>query len=111
MTVYYRNTDDKKQSNQDSIRKIEVDGSVFMTMPDETASGASGVYDVENNRITLKNKVVLTKGKNTLKGDTLVYDMATGKSVISTAGVSSAQGGKKGERVRALFVPEDKDKK
>lgn len=112
MTVYYRSPEgEKKDSQQDAIRKIEVEGSVFMTTPDETASGLRGVYDVENNRITLNDKVVLTKGRNTLKGDTLVYDMASGKSLVSSGGGKTEQGGKSKERVRALFVPDDKDKK
>lgn len=112
MTVYYTNPEgEKKDSQQDAIRKIEVEGNVFMSTPDETARGLTGVYDVENNKITLNGKVVLTKGKNTLKGDKLVYDMATGKSVVSAAGGTVEKGGKSKERVRALFVPEDKDKK
>ncbi len=112
MTVYYRSPDgENKKSGQDAIRKIEVEGNVFMSTPDETASGLTGVYDVENNHITLNNKVVLTKGKNTLKGDKLVYDMATGKSVVSAAGAAAGEKGKPKERVRALFVPDEKDKK
>jgi lipopolysaccharide export system protein LptA len=49
--------------------------------------------------------VVLTRGKNTLKGDTLVYDFASGKSVLNGgASTTTKEGGK--TRVRALFVPE-----
>jgi lipopolysaccharide export system protein LptA len=111
MTVFYKSPDEKqKKEGQDAIQKIEVEGNVFMTTPDETASGASGVYDVENKRILLNNNVVLTRGKNTLKGDKLVYDLGTGKSSVSSTGAASQEGGKK-ERVRALFVPDEKKKK
>jgi lipopolysaccharide export system protein LptA len=94
-----------------AIKKIEATGNVFLSTPEETASGATGIYDVANDMIHLKNSVVLTRGQNVLKGDKLDYNFATGKSVI-TGGVS-AQGadGKSGGRVRALFVPDDKTNK
>ncbi len=108
MTVFYKSPEEKKTNEQqDAIQKIMVEGNVFMTTPDETASGLNGVYDVENKRILLNDNVVLTRGKNTLKGDKLVYDMASGKSTVSTGNVTQQGSGKK-ERVRALFVPDEK---
>lgn len=114
MTVYYRKQEEKKAKTkaavqQNAIRRIEVDGNVFMATPEETAAGASGVYDVERDQITLNKDVVLTRDKNTLKGDHLVYDLATGKSIVTSDG-APAEGTKSG-RVRALFVPDEKDKK
>lgn len=107
MNVFYRQPDEKSgKGDQDAIKKIEVQGGVFLATPQETASGSSGVYDVENHAIILNDNVVLTRDKNTLKGDKLKYDFNTGKSTI-VGGVKSAQGGKP-ERVRALFVPDKK---
>lgn len=113
MTVYYRSPEGEKKSEQDAIKRIEVEGNVFMTTPEETASGLSGVYDVQNNQIELINQVVLTRGKNTLKGDRLVYDLKEGKSVMSTAAASIAPNGKPAakQRVRALFIPDEAKKK
>lgn len=117
MTVFYRQSEKgakEKKNDSGAIRKIEVEQNVFLTTPGETASGVSGVYDVENRQIQLNNNVVLTKDKNTLKGDKLVYDFSTGKSVL-TSGSQPAVGnvpGEKGkQRVRALFVPEDSGQK
>ena len=67
------------------------------------------MYDVENQEIRLTGAVVLTRGKNTLEGESLVYNFATGKSRIvsaaaETGAVKTEKDGKK--RVRALFVPE-----
>jgi len=109
MTVYYRQQEDKNKivESRNSIRRIEVEQNVFLATAMETASGASGVYDVENHQITLHNNVVLTKDKNTIKGDQLVYDFNTGKSKITSGGTQTAPGG----RVRALFIPENNDKK
>lgn len=126
MTVHYtkqenaagdkeaKKTNSKKQDNvtQGAIRKIEVEENVFLSTPTQTASGANGVYDVEHQEIILNGNVVLTKDKNTLKGDRLTYDMNTGKSVISSdnqpVATTTAADGKK-PRVRALFVPDKKE--
>ena len=120
MTVFYASAEDKKADKkknagkkenskdnaaQGAIKKIAADGNVFLSTPDETASGANGVYDVEHQEIRLNDHVVLTRGKNILKGDKLTYNFATGRSLISSGAGDVKEGGKK-ERVRALFVPE-----
>ena len=110
MTVTYSKQGEKKDAPKaeanNAIQKIDATGSVFLSTPDETASGASGTYDVENQEINLNDNVILTRGQNVLKGDKLTYNFATGKSKIS-GGVASADGKGKG-RVRALFVPDSK---
>lgn len=110
MTVYYMSADEKKGkgSEAQSIKKIDVDGNVFLSTPEETASGERGDYDVVGQEIHLNDNVALTRGKNVLKGNQLTYNFATGRSVIS-GGAVAAEGASKGkERVRALFVPDDK---
>jgi lipopolysaccharide export system protein LptA len=109
MNVFYSSNQDKKtesKSNQNpaqgAIDRIEVIGNVFLSTPQETASGATGEYDVRAEVVRLHDNVVLTRENNVLKGDKLIYSFATGKSQLSAGGV--AQNGKK-ERVRALFVP------
>jgi lipopolysaccharide export system protein LptA len=96
---------------QNSIEKIEVEQNVFLTTPTETASGATGLYDVAHHNIVLNTNVVLTKDKNTLKGDHLVYDFNTGKSTITSATGQVTPDGKPKGRVRALFIPENNDTK
>jgi lipopolysaccharide export system protein LptA len=95
--------------SQSSIEKIDVEGDVFLTTPTQTASGATGVYDLDQHTITLNTGVVLTKDKNTLKGDHLLYHVDTGKSTL-TSDSSPQQTGGKGKRVRALFIPDKNDK-
>lgn len=119
MTVYYAKKDEnastaKKSANPDeagAIKKIDVDGNVFLKTAQETASGSKGVYDVEKQLITLDNNVVLTRDKNTLKGDHLVYNFASGKSTLSSGVSSVIKDGLGKQRVRALFVPEKTDEK
>ncbi|MGE0753725.1 MAG: lipopolysaccharide transport periplasmic protein LptA [Alphaproteobacteria bacterium] len=107
MTVFYRSPDEKSQQQADAIRSIDVEGNVFLTTPEETASGDQGTYSVEKEQIELRHNVILTRGKNTLKGDQLTYDMKKGKSVMSATADAS---GKK-QRVRALFIPDEAKKK
>lgn len=112
MVVYYRQKDeeittaksDGEGGDAGAVSKIEVRGNVFLSTPEETAEGDEGVYDVDGKKVTLKHNVVVTKGENVVKGDNLVYNMATGESQVWT------NKGKKGKgRVSGVFVPKQKD--
>ena len=105
MTVHYRGSGEQK-SDKESVSRIDVDGNVFIANPSETASGDKGIYDVDNNEIRLLGNVTLTRAENILKGSSLIYNLDTGKSVLSKADGSKSSG-----RVRALFVPNKKDDK
>jgi lipopolysaccharide export system protein LptA len=81
------------------IKRMDVDGKVFMSSPTETASGDKAVYDAGTGMITLTGNVVLTRGQNVIRGTKLVVDADSGHSVIESK--SSVGGG----RVKGLFVP------
>lgn len=83
-----------------TIIRIDAIGKVFVSSPDETAQGDTGVYDVPNKRIILTGNVVLTRGGNIIRGEKLTLNMATGRSEI--------QGGK--QRVRGIFLPPKENK-
>jgi lipopolysaccharide export system protein LptA len=84
-----------------SIRRLEARGSVVVTQKDQVVTGDTAVYDTKTNLVTmLGTPVVLTQGKNVLRGDRLLVDMTTGVSrVESDSGrvqglfQSSGQGG------------------
>jgi lipopolysaccharide export system protein LptA len=103
MVVYYRNAEEAK-SGGDRIRQIDVNGNVLLTTQQETATGQKGTYYVDKKTLRLFGDVVLTQGKNVLKGGGLEYNMATGKSQL--VGQGAASGGATGGRVRGLFLPE-----
>ena len=102
LVVYYR----EQTENPDDlgISRIDAEGNVFISSPEETAQGKRGVYDVDNGRIDLAGDVILTQGENIIEGDTLQMDLNTGKSRV----ISDGEAGR--ERVRGLFVPQKKDK-
>lgn len=109
MTVYYK-SQKTKGSAENSISKIDVEGNVFLTTPKETAQGNTGLYDVDNKRITLSGDVVVTQKENIIKGSKLIYDLVSGKSELfsdKSLGTSGVPGEKSG-RVKGIFVPEKK---
>lgn len=85
-----------------TITKLETEGNVVLSTPEESASGTSGLYDVQTKKIYLNGDVVLTREQNILKGEKLVYDLTTGHSTLDGA-VSATDG--KPARVRGLFIP------
>ncbi|HEX9646280.1 MAG TPA: LptA/OstA family protein [Alphaproteobacteria bacterium] len=95
----------------DRIRLIEAEGNVRLTTPQETASGKTGVYDVERKVATLEGEVVLTQGDNVLRGERLVMNLETGRSTLvgapEAAPVTAAGPG--GGRVKAIFTPDNQD--
>lgn len=102
LTVHYR--DNKENPDQPGISRIDAKGHVFVSSPAETAQGNTGVYDVDNSMIHLAGDVILTQGGNVIQGERLEMNLATGKSrVMSAAGANGST-----ERVRGLFVPENK---
>lgn len=81
-----------------AISRIDATGKVFVSSPEETAQGDRGIYDVDKRVITLEGNVVLTRGKNVLRGQKATMNLDSGRSVME------------GGRVRGLFVPEKSNK-
>ena len=77
-----------------SIKRLEARGNVVVTQKDQVVTGETAVFDTKTNLVTMLGGVVLTQGKNVLRGDRLLVDMTTGVSrVESDSG-----------RVQGLFV-------
>ena len=80
------------------IKRLEARGSVVVTQKEQTATGELGIFDMKTNTVTLTGNVIMTQGKNVLRGDRLVVDL--------TSGVSKVESGKNGQgRVQGLFQP------
>jgi lipopolysaccharide export system protein LptA len=79
-----------------AISRIDASGRVFVSSPQETAHGDTGLYDLDNRKIFLEGKVLLTRGESVLRGNRAVMDLDTGRSTMLSA---------PGERVRGLFTP------
>jgi len=83
---------------EQKIKRLEARGGVVVTQKEQTATGETGIFDMHSNTVTLIGNVVMTQGKNVLRGDKLVVDL--------TSGVSRVESGKNGSgRVQGLFLP------
>ena len=67
-----------------SIRRLEARGSVVVTQKDQVVTGETAVFDTKANMLTMIGGVVLTQGKNVLRGDRLMVDMTTGVSRVES---------------------------
>ena len=67
-----------------SIRRLEARGSVVVTQKDQVVTGETAVFETKSNLITMLGGVVLTQGKNVLRGDRLLVDMTTGVSRVES---------------------------
>ena len=80
------------------IKKLEARGGVIVTQKEQTATGELGIFDMPSNTVTLTGNVIMTQGKNVLRGDKLIVDL--------TSGVSRVESAKNGHgRVQGLFLP------
>jgi lipopolysaccharide export system protein LptA len=80
------------------LSRIDADGNVVITTPEEVARGREGVYTAAKGTATLTGDVRITRGRNQLNGERAVVNLNTGISRLLPAG-------KGGERVKGLFTP------
>lgn len=93
------------------IERIDAEGAVHLSTPEETASGDTGTYDVTGKVAVLIGNVVLTQGKNVMRGERLDMDLVTGRSKLSAGAGAGTEAGTEptaGGRVKAIFVPDKK---
>lgn len=94
MTAFF--AEDKQ--GKTALQRVEADGNVVITTPQEVARGNEGVYNALKGTATLNGNVRITRGKNQLNGERAVVNLNTGISRL-------LPGGKDGGRVKGLFTP------
>ena len=57
---------------------------MVVTQKDQVVTGETAVFDTKTNLITMLGGIVLTQGKNVLRGDRLLVDMTTGVSRVES---------------------------
>jgi lipopolysaccharide export system protein LptA len=55
-----------------------------VTQKDQVVTGETAVFDTKTNLVTMLGGVILTQGKNVLRGDRLMVDMTTGVSRVES---------------------------
>jgi lipopolysaccharide export system protein LptA len=92
MHVFYSGRLDDNQQPGSGISRIEAPD-VVVSSVDQTATGDRMVIDMNADLITMTGNVVLTEGKNVVRGERLVVNMTT------------KQGRVEGGRVQTLITP------
>lgn len=111
LTIHYNSdqqssnssSDDPIQSNK--IDKILVDGNILLTTTTETAKGDQGVYDLSKKQLDLKGNVVLTRGKNIIKGSHLTHYLESGNTEIRHLS-DNKNNSSSNNRVSGVFIPQ-----
>lgn len=74
------------------LTRIQAKKNVEVTSKEgQKATGDWADYDTKNNTVTLGGNVIMTQGKNVVRGTKLVIDMTSGESVISTEAGAAGQ--------------------
>lgn len=81
-------------SNESSVDEIHARGDVRYSNGSETISGDEAVYDEQDRSLTMTGRVVVTQGKQIMRGGKLVYWVDTGKIRFTAP---------EGRRIRGLF--------
>lgn len=81
-----------------AVKRLLAEGTVYYMTPDEKARGNQGVYNYQDNTITLTGDVTVTRGENVITGDKLLINVGSGRSTISS------NSKKRGERVQTVLI-------
>ncbi|MBX3482638.1 LptA/OstA family protein [Phenylobacterium sp.] len=85
--------------------KIDAQGNVYyVTTKDQRVRGDAGVYDAQNETVTLTGDVVAVQGQNVMRGSRMVFNTKTGEGhMVGAASGPNAKG-----RPRGVFYPSKK---
>lgn len=87
--------------------KVLASGGVVVDSPRSgTATGDNAVYDVDPRIVTLNGHVVLTKGKDVMRGAQLTVNLITGQATLGGGNAGSGVAGTGGGRVQGVFTPQ-----
>ncbi len=95
--------DDNKSKTSEISEKIdyiEIEGDVKVIQKDRTATAEKGIYYEKEQKIILRGKPVVTRGKDTVTGSVITVYLQQGKSIV--------EGGKE-MPVHATLTPGKKD--
>lgn len=98
----------KVSSDNGKASSIQASGHVVVDSPATgTVTGDTGVYDVGAHSVLMTGKVVLTHGKDVMRGTRLSVNLDTGQAVLGAAGpvTGTVAPGTQNGRVQGIFTP------
>ena len=83
MTVYYAKDGGSAATGSSNIERLEVDGKVYVRSDKQVATGDKGGFDMKTEVLVLSgSEVVLSEGKNVLRGCKLTVQMKSGQAQV-----------------------------
>ncbi|MEM9937950.1 MAG: LptA/OstA family protein [Pseudomonadota bacterium] len=86
VTLAYRGTGGTTTSGLEAgfgdIDSMTARGGVFYVTPELKANGDVGVYDAATDTITLTGNVILLRGEDVAKGETLTIELSAGRTTL-----------------------------
>lgn len=82
-----------------TILRLDAQGEVRLTSPSEIVDSQWGIYDVENEVVTLGGTVKMARGDTRLNGERMMLNLRTGQSTLD-----GGTGDEEKERVRGRFT-------
>lgn len=87
------------------VIRMEAEGNVYyVTSKNQRVRGDAGVYDVQNETVTLTGDVVAVQDQNVLRGSRMIFNTKTGEGRM----VGGASGANAKNRPRGVFYPSNK---
>jgi lipopolysaccharide export system protein LptA len=80
LVVFYVDTSKPSPTPVNAMKAAR--GGVLVTQKEQNAAGDTGIFDMQSNSVTLNGNVVVTRGKDVVRGQRLVVDLNTGVSHI-----------------------------
>lgn len=87
-------------SSGQRVSRLEATGKVLIDSKGQVATGDWAVFEMDTQLVTLGGSVVLSQGKNVLRGTELVVNLETGQSRLVSAKPEGSTG-----RVQGLLIP------
>jgi lipopolysaccharide export system protein LptA len=88
-----------------NFRRAEARGDVTVVSKDQNASGDLGVYDMKTKTVTLTGNVLVSQGKNVVRGERVVVNTETGDARMESSGNREKSGVTANDRVRVIIQP------
>jgi lipopolysaccharide export system protein LptA len=104
ITVFYTTPEG---DSDPTISRLNAQGNFSLKSPSETLSGDWGIYDVDQQLVTVGGTVVLNQGGTELTGTRLEFDLESGLAKLDGQSTDGSQGRVKGNFSVPKKPPED----
>lgn len=107
VTIEYMQGETRDIGSQGRVNSLRAVGTVKIVCENDRAHGGEALYNVAGRTIKLTKNVMLVRGDNILKGETLFINLDTGHMTIEGGGMSAADDAQPGgdTRIKAVFTP------